>query len=147
VIFGLVAALGFGLADFEGAIAGRRIGSLWTVILGQTLSAVVMTAIFAASDQSLAVLTPFVLIIALNGRELFESRSIELNASPLGSTPTCLSVSSSPHSSSAIWKAKGLHMDWMVNSLSQSPARKTWPSTVAMQIPKCFGSALPNSGM
>ena len=39
VIYGLVAALGFGLADFEGAIAGRRIGSLWTVILGQTLSA------------------------------------------------------------------------------------------------------------
>jgi glycosyltransferase involved in cell wall biosynthesis len=43
VIYGLVAALGFGLADFEGAIAGRRIGSLWTVILGQTLSAIVMS--------------------------------------------------------------------------------------------------------
>ena len=39
MIFGLVAALGFGLADFEGALAGRRIGSLWTVIVGQALSA------------------------------------------------------------------------------------------------------------
>ena len=32
VIYGLVAALGLGLADFGGAIAGRRIGSLWAVI-------------------------------------------------------------------------------------------------------------------
>ena len=29
VIYGLVAALGLGLADFDGAIAGRRMGSLW----------------------------------------------------------------------------------------------------------------------
>ncbi len=52
MIYGLVAALGFGLADFEGAIAGRRIGSLWTVILGQTLSAAVMTVVFFATDAA-----------------------------------------------------------------------------------------------
>ena len=35
-------------------------------------------------------------------------------------------------------------MDWIVNSVSQSPAVKTSPSTVARQIPKLFGSAFPN---
>ena len=53
VIFGLVAALGWGLADFEGAIAGRRIGSLWTVILGQTLSAVVMTVVVPRDGRAI----------------------------------------------------------------------------------------------
>ena len=67
MIYGLIAALGFGLADFEGAIAGRRIGSLWTVILGQTLSAIVMTVVFFATDAHLSVLGPFLGFVALNG--------------------------------------------------------------------------------
>jgi uncharacterized membrane protein len=67
VIFGLIAALGFGLADFEGAIAGRRIGSLWTVILGQTLSAIVMTVVLLATHTSVSVLGPFLGFVALNG--------------------------------------------------------------------------------
>jgi uncharacterized membrane protein len=67
VIYGLIAALGFGLADFEGAIAGRRIGSLWTVILGQTLSAIVMTVVFVATGVHVSVLGPFLGFVALNG--------------------------------------------------------------------------------
>ena len=67
MIYGLVAALGFGLADFEGAIAGRRIGSLWTVILGQTLSAIVMTVVFIATDAALSVLGPVIGFVVLNG--------------------------------------------------------------------------------
>jgi uncharacterized membrane protein len=67
VIYGLLAALGFGLADFEGAIAGRRIGSLWTVILGQTLSAIVMTVVFVATGAHLSVLAPFMVFVVLNG--------------------------------------------------------------------------------
>ena len=67
MIYGLVAALGFGLADFEGAIAGRRIGSLWTVILGQTLSAIVMTVVFVATGASVSVLSPFLGFVVLNG--------------------------------------------------------------------------------
>jgi len=67
VIFGLMAALGFGLADFEGALAGRRIGSLWTVMVGQTLSAVVATGILLWSGRSLAVLGPVMGLVALNG--------------------------------------------------------------------------------
>lgn len=67
MIYGLVAALGFGLADFEGALAGRRIGSLWAVIVGQALSAVVMTVVLVATDTSLNVLAPFVGFVVVNG--------------------------------------------------------------------------------
>ena len=48
VIFGLTAALGWGLADFTGAVGGRRIGSLPTVMIAQLLSAVAMTAFMIA---------------------------------------------------------------------------------------------------
>ena len=67
MIYGLVAALGFGVADFEGALAGRRIGSLWTVMIGQTLSAVVATAVLLWSGRSLAPLSPVVVLVVLNG--------------------------------------------------------------------------------
>ena len=67
MIFGLVAALGFGFADFGGALAGRRIGSLWTVMVGQALSAVVVTGILVWSGRSLAVLVPVAGLVVLNG--------------------------------------------------------------------------------
>ena len=46
VIFGLTAAVGWGLADFFGAISGRRIGSIGAVISGQVLSALFITAVW-----------------------------------------------------------------------------------------------------
>jgi uncharacterized membrane protein len=101
VIYGLVAALGFGLADFEGAIAGRRIGSLWTVILGQTLSAIVMTAVFVSTDASVSVLVPFLGFVALNGicaAAAYQThyRALELGpvavVSPIGSAYAVIGV-------------------------------------------------------
>jgi uncharacterized membrane protein len=101
VIYGLVAALGFGLADFEGAIAGRRIGSLWTVILGQTLSAIVMTVVFVATDASLSVLEPFMVFVVLNGicaATAYQThyRALELGpvavVSPIGSAYAVIGV-------------------------------------------------------
>lgn len=67
MIYGLLAALGFGLADFEGALAGRRIGSLPTVVFGQALSALLMTAILLGSGRSLAPLGPLLGLVVLNG--------------------------------------------------------------------------------
>jgi uncharacterized membrane protein len=101
VIYGLVAALGFGLADFEGAIAGRRIGSLWTVILGQTLSAIVMTAVFVSTDASVSVLVPLLGFVALNGicaAAAYQThyRALELGpvavVSPIGSAYAVIGV-------------------------------------------------------
>jgi drug/metabolite transporter (DMT)-like permease len=67
VIFGLFAALGWGLADFFGALAGRRIGSVGTVIAGQVLSALVMTAVLVATGESLEPLRADVWLLVLNG--------------------------------------------------------------------------------
>ena len=67
MIFGLAAALGWGLADFFGAVAGRRIGALGAVIAGQVLSATAMTVILIASGRSLDPLGPILWLVALNG--------------------------------------------------------------------------------
>lgn len=67
MIYGLSAALGWGLADFFGAFAGRRIGSLAAVMSGQVLSAAFMTVILVVSGESLAPLAPDVWLLALNG--------------------------------------------------------------------------------
>jgi drug/metabolite transporter (DMT)-like permease len=67
MIFGLGAAVGWGLADFFGALSGRRIGSLSAVIAGQLLSAVAVTAILLATGTSLAPLGDSLGLIVLNG--------------------------------------------------------------------------------
>jgi drug/metabolite transporter (DMT)-like permease len=67
VIFGLVAALGWGLADFFGALAGRRIGAIGTVISGQVLSAAFMTAVLLVTGESLEPLRPNVGLVVVNG--------------------------------------------------------------------------------
>jgi uncharacterized membrane protein len=67
MIFGLFAALGWGLADFFGALAGRRIGSVGAVMAGQLLSAVFMTAVLVAAGESLGPLRSDVWLVVLNG--------------------------------------------------------------------------------
>jgi uncharacterized membrane protein len=67
VIFGLTAAVGWGLADFFGAIAGRRIGSIGAVISGQVLSALFITAVVLVTGASLAPLGDDLWLLALNG--------------------------------------------------------------------------------
>jgi uncharacterized membrane protein len=67
VIFGLAAAVGWGLADFFGALSGRRIGSIGAVMSGQLLSAVFITAVVVATGTSLAPLGPDVWLVVLNG--------------------------------------------------------------------------------
>lgn len=67
MIFGLGAAVGWGLADFFGAMSGRRIGALSAVIAGQLLSAASMTAILLATGTSLAPLGENVGLLVVNG--------------------------------------------------------------------------------
>ncbi|MGZ4155289.1 MAG: EamA family transporter, partial [Actinomycetota bacterium] len=101
MIYGLVAALGFGLADFEAALAGRRIGSLWTVMIGQGLSAVIATAVLLWSGRSLAPLAPVVILVVLNGISAAVAyqthyRALELGpvavVSPIGSAYAVIGV-------------------------------------------------------
>ena len=67
MIFGLGAAVGWGLADFFGALSGRRIGALSAVIAGQLLSATAMTVVLLATGTSLRPLADDVGLLVLNG--------------------------------------------------------------------------------
>ncbi len=67
MIFGLLAALGWGSADYGGAVAGRRFGSLPTVLVSQGLSALVVTAVFVAAGHTVGELSPVGWVIGLNG--------------------------------------------------------------------------------
>lgn len=67
MIFGLGAAVGWGLADFFGAMSGRRIGGVSAVIAGQLLSAAAMTVVLVATGTSLAPLGDNIWLLVLNG--------------------------------------------------------------------------------
>jgi drug/metabolite transporter (DMT)-like permease len=67
VIYGLFAALGWGFADYGGAVAGRRIGSVTTVVVAQGLSAIVMTIFFVVSGHHLSELSPVIWWLVLGG--------------------------------------------------------------------------------
>ncbi len=67
MIFGLFAALGWGLADFFGALSGRRIGAISAVMAGQLLSALFMTAVLFATGESIQPLGADIWLVVLNG--------------------------------------------------------------------------------
>jgi uncharacterized membrane protein len=101
VIFGLAAALGWGLADFTGAVGGRRMGSLPTVMVAQALSAVAMTAFMFAGGHSPAVMAPYVGFVVMNGLAssgayLSHYRALQLGpvavVSPIGATYAVVGV-------------------------------------------------------
>jgi drug/metabolite transporter (DMT)-like permease len=84
VIYGLVAALGWGLADFLGALASRRIGSLPAVVVGQGLSAVVITAILVGSGHDLSSLAGLWWIVVINGVVAMVAYAAHYHALELG---------------------------------------------------------------
>lgn len=101
MIFGLMAALGWGLADFTGAVAGRRIGSLPTVLIAQLLSAGAMTVFMIEGGHSPSVLAPYLGFVALNGLAsggayLSHYRALQLGpvavVSPIGATYAVVGV-------------------------------------------------------
>ena len=67
MIFGLAAAIGWGLADYAGAVAGRRIGSTPAVVFGQVLSAIFMTVLVLATGQDLGRVGTLLWLVAANG--------------------------------------------------------------------------------
>ena len=67
MIFGLFAAVGWGLADFFAATAGRRMGSTATVVLGQVMAGAFITVVLVAGGISVAPLSTIMWIVVLNG--------------------------------------------------------------------------------
>jgi len=101
VIEGLLAALGWGSADFFGAVVGRRIGSLWTVIIAQVFAALAATAIVVFTRDSVRPVAALTGALALNA--IFSAtayvthyRALELGpvavVSPVGATYALVGV-------------------------------------------------------
>jgi len=67
VIFGLLAAAGWGSADYLAALAGRRMGSVATVVVGQVLSAAFITVVLLATGDPIERLGPILWLVVLNG--------------------------------------------------------------------------------
>jgi len=84
VIFGLFAALGWGLTDFFGALAGRRIGAISAVVAGQLLSAVSITVVLIATGESLEPLRADIWLVVLNGAVAAFAYSTHYKALELG---------------------------------------------------------------
>jgi drug/metabolite transporter (DMT)-like permease len=67
VIYGLLAALGWGSADYGATVAGRRIGSFPTVIVTAVFGALAATAILVARGKDLEGLGAIAAILVVNG--------------------------------------------------------------------------------
>ena len=67
MIWGLLAALGWGSADLGATVAGRRIGSFPTVIVAQVFSALAATLILLVSNENLDGLTAITWMLVING--------------------------------------------------------------------------------
>jgi uncharacterized membrane protein len=67
VIWGLLAALGWGSADLGATMSGRRIGSFPTVIIAAVFSALATTLILLVSGKSLDGLGGIIWIVVING--------------------------------------------------------------------------------
>src|SRR5262249_10233551 len=84
VIYGLIAALGWGLADFLGALASRRLGSLPAVIVGQALSAVLITVVLVGSGNGLTMLAGLWWLVVINGVVAMAAYAMHYRALELG---------------------------------------------------------------
>ena len=101
MIWGLLAALGWGSADFGATVAGRRIGSFATVIVSSTFSALAATLILLASGKNLDGLAAIAWILVINGvatssAYFMHYRALELGpmvvVSPIGASYAVVGV-------------------------------------------------------
>jgi drug/metabolite transporter (DMT)-like permease len=101
MLYGLLAAVGWGLADYEGAVAGRKIGSLPTVLVAQATATAAVWAFFLAGGHDAAGLGSLAGLIVLNGvasagAYLTHYRALELGpvavVSPIGATYALVGV-------------------------------------------------------
>lgn len=101
MIFGLVAAIGWGLADFTAAVASRRLGSLWVVLVSQTFSAAVVTVIVLVNGDDVGAVGVVLGWVAVNGAfaalgYITHYRALELGplavVSPIGATYALVGV-------------------------------------------------------
>jgi drug/metabolite transporter (DMT)-like permease len=95
VIYGLVAALGWGVADATGAIASRKLGSLWVVLCAQGASALLVSVAVLATGHPVGAVSTALGILLVNAvasatAYVTHYRALELGpvavVSPVGAT-------------------------------------------------------------
>lgn len=84
MIWGLLAALGWGTADLGATVAGRRIGSFPTVIVAQVFSALASTLILLVSGEDLSGLDGILWILVINGISTSSAYYMHYRALELG---------------------------------------------------------------
>ena len=84
MIYGLVAALGWGLADFFAHLAGRRLGSLMAVVIGQIFAAVAITVLLASSGRGALVVVGLVVARRDQRRFAMSAYALHYHALELG---------------------------------------------------------------
>ncbi|HSL11762.1 MAG TPA: DMT family transporter [Actinomycetota bacterium] len=84
MLYGFVAALGWGLTDFFGAVVGRRIGSLATVLLSQAFSALFVSVVLLGGEHDVSAAAPYLGWIVLNGAVSATAYSSHYRALELG---------------------------------------------------------------
>ena len=103
MISGLLAALGWGCADFGATVRGRRIGSLPTVIIAAVFGALATTVMLLVSGESLVGLGGIIWIVVINGvatstAYYMHYRALELGpmavVSPIGASYAVVGVRS-----------------------------------------------------
>ncbi len=84
MIYGLAAALGWGLADFGGAVVARRLGSVWTVLVSQACTAAVMSLFLLAGRHRVGALGPLLGWVVLNALAGAAAYALHYRALQLG---------------------------------------------------------------
>lgn len=84
MIYGLIAAVGWGFADFFGALSGRRLGSLAAVLVGQLLSAVLVTILLFTIGDGLSSLAGVIGLVVVNGIVAMAAYATHYHALQLG---------------------------------------------------------------
>ena len=84
MIYGLLAAIGWGTTDFLAAVSGRRLGSLPALAVSQLVGIVLATALFVGSGNGFASLHGLVWFLVANGLIAMVAYSLHYRALELG---------------------------------------------------------------
>jgi uncharacterized membrane protein len=84
VIYGLLAAIGWGTTDFLGAVSGRRMGALPALAVSQLVGIVGATALFIAHDGGLGSLHGLGWFLVANGVIAMVAYAVHYHALELG---------------------------------------------------------------
>jgi uncharacterized membrane protein len=84
VIYGLLAAIGWGTTDFLAAVSGRRLGSLPALAVSQLVGIVLATGLFVGSGNGLSSLHGLFWFLVANGLIAMVAYSLHYRALELG---------------------------------------------------------------